>query len=184
MPGHSKCSMDGRIYYWQLNPESSIIHMRTSSQRTKFPTPCFPCSLYYQLVCYTLLKMAALYSEFTPMCDFWLRVGVIERISLSPRVFSHCGYVKASPGSAAAAAICSAGASEMGFWGSDLFSALCLCLKRVWFCSAALTIAAVPQCPHFASLVGGVLLPSAASQKILGSHHHHLVNIYSVLASC
>lgn len=39
--------------------------------------------LYHQWVCHTLLKMAAKYSEFTPMCECWLRVGVMEKITVS-----------------------------------------------------------------------------------------------------
>lgn len=160
MCGHAKCSSGGRGYYWQWNDsESFMADTRTSNHFTKFAKCSFPYGLYYQPGCYILLKMAAKYPEFIPMWDCWCFVGVMEKIGLSPWVLSHCGHVKASPWSAAAAAICSAGASEMGFWGSDLFSALCLCLKRLWSPSAALTVAAVPQCPHFTSLGKGVLSP-------------------------
>ena len=93
--------------------------------------------------------MAAKHSEFTPMCDCWLCVGVMEKTGLSQRIFSHCGHVKTSRWSAAAAAICSAGASATGFCSSDLLSACCLCLKSLWSCSAALTTAAVTHCRRF-----------------------------------
>lgn len=125
--------------------------------------------------------MAAKYSEFTAMCDCWLCVGVMEKISLSPWIFSRCGHVKASPWSAAAAAICSTGASEMGFCGSDLFSACAFVWKRSgpaqlpWPLLLSHSALILP-----ASLVEGVLLPSSDSQTIQRSNHHNFVNIYSV----
>lgn len=54
------------------------------------------------------------------MCDCWVCVGMIGRLVCHQESF-HTGHVKASPWSAAAAAICSAGASEIGFWAQIYF---------------------------------------------------------------
>lgn len=55
---HGKCSTDVGRYCWQSNdPEFCMVHTETSNQYTKFTMLHLPSSLYYQAVCYSLLKM-------------------------------------------------------------------------------------------------------------------------------